>query len=67
MIEVLYSYIKGLSNEIFHYARCIMPKRVTNIRGPSPRHWACGQHSSFQRSVAAVVSRWQYCVRFDWP
>ena len=28
------------SNQIFHYTRCSMPKRVTSLRGPSPRHCA---------------------------
>ena len=28
---------------------------------------ACGQHSSFQRNVAGVTSRWQHCSRFDRP
>ena len=27
-------------NQIFHYTRCITPKRVTNLRGPSLRHCA---------------------------
>ena len=26
--------------KIFHYTRCITPKRVTSWRGPSPRHCA---------------------------
>ena len=25
--------------QIFHYTRCIMPKRVTSLRGPSPRNY----------------------------
>ena len=29
-----------MTNQIFHYTRCITPKRVTSLRGPSPRHWA---------------------------
>ena len=28
------------SNQTFHYTRWITPKRVTNWRGPSPRHCA---------------------------
>ena len=28
---------------------------------------APGQHSSFPKYVAAVVSRWQHCVQFDRP
>ena len=27
-------------NQIFHYTCCITPKRVTSLRGPSPRHCA---------------------------
>ena len=31
----------------FHYTRCITPKRVTSLRGPSPRHSTTyGQPSS---------------------
>ena len=44
-----------------HYTRCIMPKRGTSWWSPSPRHYACEQHSSFRRNVAAVESRWQHC------
>ena len=29
-----------ISNHIFHYTRCITPKRVTSLRGPYPRHCA---------------------------
>ena len=27
------------SNQIFYYTRCNTPKRVTSLRGPSPRHF----------------------------
>ena len=30
----------GVSNQIFHYTRCITPKRVTCWQGPLPRHCA---------------------------
>ena len=53
-------------NQIFHYTRWITPKRVTSWRAYL-RVVAPGQHSSFRRKVAAVASRWQHCVRFDWP
>ena len=43
-------------NQIFYYIRCITPKRVTSLRGPSPRH-AAQQHSSIQKNIAAVASR----------
>ena len=59
------TYICFLS--FFHYARCITPKRVTSLRGPSLRHCTRGQHRSFQRNVATVASCWQHFVRFDWP
>ena len=26
---------------------------------------APGKHSSFQKNVAAISSRWQHCLRFD--
>ena len=35
-IEELWLLIK--SNQIFHYTRCITPKRVTSLRGPSSRY-----------------------------
>ena len=53
-------------NQIFHYTCCITPNRVTSLRGPSPRHCDCGQHSSF-RNIAAAASRRQQCIRFDRP
>ena len=54
------------SNQIFHYTRCSTPKGVTSLRAHL-RVIAPGQHSSFQRNVAAVARRWQQCVRFDRP
>ena len=54
--------------KVFHYThRCITPKRVASWQGPSLHHCAYGQHSSFQRNVAAVASRWQHYVQFDRP
>ena len=35
-ISANFQYFK--SNQIFHYTRCITPKRVTSLRDPSPRH-----------------------------
>ena len=32
--------MKKIKNQIFHGTTCITPKRVTNLRGPSPRHCA---------------------------
>ena len=32
------------SNQIFHYTRCITPKRVTSWQGPSPRRCAWTTH-----------------------
>ena len=54
------------SNQIFHYTRCITPKRVTTFRA-HPRIIAPGQHNFIRRNIAAVASRWQHCVRFDRP
>ena len=54
------------SNQIFHYTRCITPKRVTSLRGPSPSHCARATQL-FLRNVAAEASRWQHCVRSDRP
>ena len=56
--------ITEISNQIFHYTRCITLKRVTSLRGPYPRHCAW-QHSFFRRNVAEVASRWPHCVQFD--
>ena len=33
-------HIFSSSNQIFHYTRCITPKRVTSLWGSSPRHCA---------------------------
>ena len=49
---------------IFHYTRCTTPKRVTGLRVHF-RVIAPGQHSFFQRNIAAVASLWQHCVQFD--
>ena len=51
---------------IFYYTRCITLKCITNLRGPSPHHYACGKCWSLRRNVAAVTSWWQHCVWFDW-
>ena len=38
------------------------------LAGPfAATYIALGQHSSFWKKVAKVASRWQLCVRFDWP
>ena len=37
--EKLFLY-SNKSNQIFHYIRCYKPKRVTSLRGQSPRHCA---------------------------
>ena len=54
-------------NQIFHDTRRITPKSVKNSGGPYPLRCACGQHSSFRRNVAAVVSRRQLCFLFNRP
>ena len=44
--------------QIFQYTRFITLKRVTSLRGSSPRHCAHATYrSSFPRNVAAVASR----------
>ena len=35
---------------------------VASLRGPTSRHCARRQQSSFERHVAAVASRWQHRV-----
>ena len=42
-------------NQIFHYTRCITPKRVTSWRG-FPRHCAREQNNFVRRNVAALSS-----------
>ena len=39
---------------MFHYTRCITPKRITSRRDHYPRYCAFGQHSSFRRNVAVA-------------
>ena len=41
------------SNQIFHHIRCITPKHVTNLRGPSPRHCA--------RKLESLFPNWNNC------
>ena len=41
-------------NQTFNCSRCITPKRVVSLRGPSSSHCACGQHSSFRRNIETV-------------
>ena len=55
---------RRVSNQIFHYTRCIMLKRVTSLRGHL-RIIAPGQHSFFQRIVAAMASLATLCP--IWP
>ena len=44
--------VRSNQNQIFHYTRCITPKRVTSWRGPSLRHcaWATQLPSNKCRS-----------------
>ena len=65
MLKVAIKTIMKL-NQMFHFTRCITPKRVTSLR-VHLRVIAPKQSSFFQRNVAAVASRWQLCVRFDRP
>ena len=41
--------------------------RVMSLQGPSSSYCACGRHSFFWRTAAAMASRWQQCVRCDRP
>ena len=50
---------------IFHYTRCITPKRVTILRGSSPRHYARATQIFLEKCRRSGASRWQHCVRFD--
>ena len=64
-------------NQIFHYTRCNTPKRVTSLRGPSPRH--CARVTQFISaslrpgntvSFEEMLQRWRavkHCVRFGRP
>ena len=55
------------ANQIkFHYTCYNTSKRVTSLQ-VHLRVISPGQHSSFWRNVAEVVSRRQHCVRFDLP
>ena len=58
------------SSQIFHYARCITlrksGKSVYRVCGSHLHVIEPKQHSAFRRNVAAVASRWQHCVQFDW-
>ena len=68
VLVLLEFWMKNFQINSYHllYTRCNTPKRVTSLRGPSPRH--CARATSFfRRNVAAVASRWQHCVRFDRP
>ena len=52
---VLLPQVDQRSNQIFHYTRCITPKGATSLRGLSPRHCACEQHSSAMSQQWRVV------------
>ena len=47
------------------YTRGITPKRVNELRGPSPRlgAWA----TQLRRNVATVASRWRHCADLTGP
>ena len=44
------------SHQVFHYTRCIAPKRVMSLRGPSPCH--CAQATQL-RAFEEVSQRWR--------
>ena len=45
----------------------VLRQSVKRVSRAHHRVIARGQHSSFQRNVAAVANRWQHCVSFDRP
>ena len=59
------SVVIQISNQIFHYSRCVTPNSVTIFC----RQFCVivsGQSSCFfRRNVATVASHWQHCVQFD--
>ena len=55
------------SNQIFHYTRCILPKRVTRLASPSPFHCARATQLLSKKCSSRVASRWQHYVRFERP
>ena len=44
------------NNQIFHYFRCITPKRVMDLLKAHLRVLVPEEHSSFQRNVAAMAT-----------
>ena len=46
-------------NRIFHYTRCITPKRVTSLRGLSPRH--CALASQLLSKKRCSGGKQQHC------
>ena len=49
-------------NQVFHYILAVLRVCGAHLRVIAP-----GQHSSCRRNVAAVASRWQHRVQFNWP
>ena len=56
---------KFLPKQMFHYTRFITPKRVTSLRGSSPRHCAWATQLFSKKCRSGVESHWQLCLRFD--
>ena len=54
-------------NQIFHYTRCITPKRASSLWGPIPASLRRVNTALFEKKVAAVASCCQHCVQFDQP
>ena len=63
--EIAAEVQRRVSNQIFHYTRCIMLKRVTSLWGHL-RIIAPGQHSFFEE-LSRQWRAWQHCGRFDRP
>ena len=55
-----------IQNQTFYYTR-LRQSSMQRVSGAQLRLIAPGQHGSFQRNAATVVSRWQRYGRFDRP
>ena len=52
-----------VANQIFHYTRCIMSKRVTSLRGPSLRH--CARATQLHATFEEMLQQWPAVGRFE--
>ena len=58
LVTCLSKFLITKTNQIFYYTRCITPKPVTTLRGPSSRHLEMGKTASFEE----LLRRWQAVV-----